>query len=66
MVLDPPGWPPGPPRSIEKSKKKIEKIDFLDFFDVGPLLRYKRYFNTIIPCWDLSRSIELDLLYILT
>ena len=65
-VLDPPGWPPGPPGSIEKSKNKFWKIDFWDFFDVGPLLRYKRYFNTIIRCWDLARSIELDLLYVLT
>ena len=44
----------------------FEKIDFWDFFDVGPLFRYKRYFNTIIRCWDLARSIDLGLLFILT
>ena len=33
---------------------------FFEIFDVGPLFRYKRYFNTIIRCRDLSRSIDLD------
>ena len=67
-ALGPPMAPQGAPGT-----KKIEIIFFekmvfffFDFFDVGQLFRYKRYFNTIIGCWDLSRSIELNLLYILT
>ena len=69
MYFSAPEAPHGAPRGPRDPGINIfffEKIDFSDLFDVGPLFRYKRYFNTIIRCWDLARSIELDLLYILT
>ena len=37
---------------------------FLQFFHLGPLDPYKLLFNPINRPWDLSRSIELGLIYI--
>ena len=34
--------------------------------DVGQYFAYKRYFNTIIEPWDLSRIVDNGLIYILT
>ena len=39
---------------------------FIDFLDVGQYFAYKRYFNTIIGPWDLSRIVDNGLIYILT
>ena len=38
---------------------------FTDFLDVGQYFAYKRYFNTIIGPWDLSRIVDNGLIYIL-
>ena len=39
---------------------------FIDLLDVGQYFAYKRYFNTIIGPWDLSRIVGNGLIYILT
>ena len=57
------GWAPGTPGI---NIKKVEKSAFQDFLDVGQYFAYKRYFNTIIRPWDLSRIVEHGRLYILT
>ena len=54
-------WAPGPLGSIF-----LKNRFFYDFLDVGQYFAYKRYFNTIIRPWDLSRIAEHGLLYVLT
>ena len=56
-------WAPGTPGI---NTKNFEKTDFLGFLDVGQYFAYKRYFNTIIGPWDLSRIVDNGRLYILT
>ena len=46
--------------------KKLKKYVFYDFLDVGQYFAYKRYFNTIIGPWYLSRIVDNGQLYILT
>ena len=36
---------------------------FIDFLDVGQYFAYKRYFNTIIGPWDLSRIVDSTLYF---
>ena len=57
-------WAPGAPRTPGININKLWKFNFWVFY-VGPLFRYIRYFNTILRCWDLSRSIELGQIYTL-
>ena len=44
----------------------FEESVVYDFLDVGQYFAYKRYFNTIIGPWDLSRIVDNGRLYILT
>ena len=46
-------------------KSTSEAHFFNVFFDVGQYFAYKRYFNTIIGPWDLSRIVDNGRLYIL-
>ena len=64
---------PGPLKSCSASKNTLGDLStasdrkiFIDFLDVGQYFAYKRYFNTIIRPWDLSRIVDNGLLYILT
>ena len=57
-----PSGPQGPLGSIQSF---FEKSIFYDFMDVGRYFAYKRYYNTIIRPWDLSRIVDNGLLYIL-
>ena len=64
---------PGPLKSCSGSKNTPGDLStasdrriFIDFLDVGQYFAYKRYFNTIIGPWDLSRIVDNGRLYILT
>ena len=63
---------PGPLESYAASKnipgdlsRASDRRIFIDFLDVGQYFAYKRYFNTIIGPWDLSRIVDNGRLYIL-
>ena len=63
----------GPLKSYSASKNTPGDLStasdrriFIDFLDVGQYFAYKRYFNTIIGPWDLSRIVDNGRLYILT
>ena len=63
---------PGPLKSYAGSKNTLgdlstasDRKNFIDFLDVGQYFAYKRYFNTIIGPWDLSRIVDNGRLYIL-
>ena len=63
----------GPSESCSGSKntpgdlsRASDRRIFTDFLDVGQYLAYKRYINTIIGPWDLSRIVDNGLIYILT
>ncbi len=63
---------PGPLESYSGSKNTPGDLStasdrriFIDFLDVEQYFAYKRYFNTIIGPWDLSRIVDNGRLYIL-
>ena len=65
MFFDVCGAPMGPWDPWDQYNFFLKNRIFMVFLDVGQYFAYKRYFNTIIGPWDLSRIVDNGRLYIL-